>query len=247
MISSSTAMPTEKHRDRSIAARRAARVARHERERLIVDHLNRGVSVAEIAERIGVTEKRMRALVKEILARRMPEAPEDFAAVQVSRLNEALMVAYSAMSPDNLKAVALVVRIVRELDRYHRLAGAAAGRASRTAHGVQQDARFSTGHGARLKASARPDAPLAKRPEMAPEPIEKLESAPAGGVAQATSDGLGAPRQGSPNEIDAGSASEGSAPPASLPAPCVGAEVAPQALENIESAPGGTVAAGEPG
>ena len=89
-----------------------------------MDYLNRGVSVAEIAGRIGVTEKRMRALVKEILARRMPAAPEDFVALQVSRLNEALLVAYSAMSPENLRAVGLVVRIVRELDRYHGFAGA---------------------------------------------------------------------------------------------------------------------------
>jgi hypothetical protein len=35
----------------------------------------------------------MRALVREILARRMPAAPGDFAALQASRLNEALMVA----------------------------------------------------------------------------------------------------------------------------------------------------------
>ena len=60
--------------------------------------LARGVSVAEIAAREEVTEKRMRALVSEILARRMPEPPAEFLALQVSRLNEALLVAYSAMS-----------------------------------------------------------------------------------------------------------------------------------------------------
>ncbi len=111
--------PAAKPRDRSIEARGAARRAKFERERLIVDFLNRGVSVAEIAQRIDVTEKRARALVKEILARRMPAAPEDFAALQLSRLNEALLVAYGAMSAENLRAVGLVVRIVRELDRYH--------------------------------------------------------------------------------------------------------------------------------
>ena len=44
----------EKPRDRSIEARRAGQ-AKFERERLIVDSLNRGLSVAEIAQRIGVT------------------------------------------------------------------------------------------------------------------------------------------------------------------------------------------------
>ena len=44
----------------------------------------------------------------------------------MSRLNEALLVAYSAMSPTNLKAVDQVVKIVRELDRYHGFAAAGA-------------------------------------------------------------------------------------------------------------------------
>jgi transposase-like protein len=98
---------------------RAARLAKFERERLIIEYLNRGVSVAEIAARIGVGEKRMRAVIREILGRRMPAPPEEFVAIQVSRLNEALLVAYSAMAGMNLKAVDRVVKIVRELDRYH--------------------------------------------------------------------------------------------------------------------------------
>ncbi len=108
-----------KPRSRSIAARRAARVEKAVRERRIVDSLNRGVSTAEIAAREGVTEKRMRAVVGEILARRLPEAPADYVALQIGRLNEALLVAYSAMSGTNLRAVECVVRIVREMDRYH--------------------------------------------------------------------------------------------------------------------------------
>jgi hypothetical protein len=61
----------------------------------------------------------MRAIVREALAAHLPAPPEEFVALQVSRLNEALLVAYSAMSGMNLKAVDRVVRIVRELDRYH--------------------------------------------------------------------------------------------------------------------------------
>jgi hypothetical protein len=90
-----------------------------EREQLVVDTLNRGVSVAEIAARFGVGEKRMRAIIREIVARRQPHPPEEFVAIQVRRLNEELRVAFGAMSPTNLKAVDQVVKIVRELDRYH--------------------------------------------------------------------------------------------------------------------------------
>ena len=159
------APPAAKPRNRSIEARRAARQAKFERERLIVDSLNRGVPVAEIAARIGVTEKRMRAVVLEILARRMPEAPEDFAALQVSRLHEALLVAYSAMSADNLRAVGLVVKIVRELDRYHGFVPAGRS-ASRDHRDVEA-------------AADEPPSLPASRPQTAPQAPEKVQSAPA--------------------------------------------------------------------
>ena len=59
----------------------------------------------------------MRNLVREILAKRMPQPPAEFLALQVSRLNEALLVTYNAMhnsvSGTNFEAVDRVVRIVR--------------------------------------------------------------------------------------------------------------------------------------
>ena len=61
----------------------------------------------------------MRKYVRGLLARRPPEPPVEFMALQVSRLNQALFVSYGAMSGANLRAVDRVVRIVRELDRYH--------------------------------------------------------------------------------------------------------------------------------
>ena len=73
--------------------------------------------------RFDVGEKRMRAIVREILDRRQPQPPEEFLAIQVSRLNEALLVAFSAMGNANLKAVGEVRRLVRDLDRYHGFAG----------------------------------------------------------------------------------------------------------------------------
>src|SRR5271170_6137320 len=111
-------------RDRSVEAGRAKRQAKASRERRIMASLNRGVSVAVIAEWEDVGEKHMRALVRDILARRMPEPPAQFIAMQVSRLNEALRVSYDAMAGANLQAVDRVVKIVRELDRYHGLAAA---------------------------------------------------------------------------------------------------------------------------
>ena len=181
MPASVTALADAKPRDRSMEGRRAARRAKFERERLIVDYLNRGVSVAEIAGRIGVTEKRMRALVREILVRRMPAAPEDFAALQASRLNEALLVAYGAMSAENLEAVALVVRIVRELDRYHGFFPAER-RSSRAAEATAEE----------------PLARTAKGSQMAPQALENAQNAPGNGGAETGTEATRPRRRTSP-------------------------------------------------
>ena len=110
-------------RKRSVAARRATQREKVQREERIVGLLNRGVSVPEIAASEGLSLKRMRNIVREVLAERMPQPPAEFLALQVSRLNEALLVTYSAMHTPaagaNFEAVDRVVRIVRELDRYH--------------------------------------------------------------------------------------------------------------------------------
>ena len=120
--------PTPVRRDRSVQGRRKAREARAARERQIISLLNRGVSVAEIASQSGVSIQRMRNLVRKILAERAPEPPAEFLALQISRLNEALLVSYSAMhnsmTGTNFEAVDRVIRIVRELDRYHGFAPA---------------------------------------------------------------------------------------------------------------------------
>jgi hypothetical protein len=111
----------------SPATRRATGREKAKREARVVSLLNRGVSIPEIAAEEGLSLKRMRNLVREILAQRMPQPPAEFLALQISRLHEALLVSYTAMhtsaSGANFEAVDRVVRIVRELDRYHGFAG----------------------------------------------------------------------------------------------------------------------------
>ena len=157
-------------RDRSVEARRAARQAKARRERRIIASLNRGASVAVIAEWEDVGEKRMRALVRDILARRMPEPPTQFLAMQVSRLNEALVVSFDAMSGSNLQAVDRVVKIVRELDRYHGFVAA-----ERWALPVAPEAEIVPWLEAHIAKRSRP--------QMAPQRLEKIESAPGNGMA----------------------------------------------------------------
>jgi hypothetical protein len=107
----------------SSGIRRATPREKVQREERIVGLLNRGASVPEIAASEGLTLKRMRNVVRDILAERMPQPPAEFLALQVSRLNEALLVSFTAMHDPvegtNFEAVDRIVRIVRELDRYH--------------------------------------------------------------------------------------------------------------------------------
>jgi len=200
--------PAPRPRNHSIEARREARALKAARERLIVDCLNRGLSMAEIAQRTGVTEKRMRAAIREILARREPQAPDEFVAMQVGRLNEALNVAYSAMSRENLGAVRLVVRIVRELDRYH---------------GFAPSARRAARGGAQPAGGLAPSANI----EPALQASEKTRSAPGNG-AKARARRPAVPNAG-PDPATGADASAGP-PTCAMPAP--------QTIEKARFAPG---------
>ena len=153
---------------RSGPPRREERREKAEREARIVSLLNRGVSIPEIAAEEGLSLKRMRNLVREILAERMPQPPAEFLALQVSRLNEALLVSYGAMHTStlgpNFEAVDRVVRIVRELDRYH---GFAALPRSREETGGAPARRRLSSVRSRSKAQARVNSLIA------PQVIEK--------------------------------------------------------------------------
>jgi hypothetical protein len=122
----------------SSGIRRATRREKVYREERIVGLLNRGASVPEIAASEGLSLKRMCNVVRDILSERMPQPPAEFLALQVSRLNEALLVSFSAMhtteAGTNFEAVDRVVKIVRELDRYHGFAAAPRSREETETH-----------------------------------------------------------------------------------------------------------------
>ena len=197
---------------------RAARLAKFKREQRIVEYLNRGVAVVEIAAQMGLSEKRMHAIVRDILDRRMPHPPKEFVAIQASRLNEALLVAYSAMSMTNLGAVDRVVKIVRELDRYHGLSAVAGRRRFEPDELAAPDEGTVVYGGAfvcRAEWAAADDEDLAleygtqgplaafergevwppagdSRPEFQPQAVEKTDSAPGPFEAEALARAAGA-------------------------------------------------------
>jgi hypothetical protein len=77
------------------------------------------VTIEEIAASEGISPRWARERKAAILARRTIDPPREFVQLQIRRLSEAMLVAYSALSTGNLHAVDQVIKLVRELDRYH--------------------------------------------------------------------------------------------------------------------------------
>ncbi len=102
-------------------------------------------------------------MFRTLFARRAPEATGEFIATQMSRLNEALLVSFGAMSAENLPAVDRVVKIVRELDRYQGFGGGARGTATR------RKLLESLNSGAEMEPSEEPSRRFA-RPAGGPHP-----------------------------------------------------------------------------
>ena len=116
---SETPVQTPVRRDRSAAARRAARLERAERAARIISLLNRGVSVAEIAACEGLSLKRMRNLVPEIPGEahasapgRVPRASSQPAQRSAARDLHAM---HLSAAGTNFEGVDRVVGIVRAL------------------------------------------------------------------------------------------------------------------------------------
>ncbi|MGO4870381.1 MAG: hypothetical protein ACLPGW_07180 [Roseiarcus sp.] len=103
-----------------------ARRAKAERNLRLFNLLKAGVPVAEIALQEGLSVRRARELVQEMLERRDIDPPAGFVQLQIGRLGDAMMVAHTAMMEGDLKALDRVLRIVGELDRYHGFARAQA-------------------------------------------------------------------------------------------------------------------------
>jgi hypothetical protein len=90
-----------------------------QRDLRLIEKLAAGVTIEEIAASEGISCKWARERKAVILAERIIDRPHEFIQLQIRRLNEAMLVAYSSMTTGNVKAVDQVIKVVRELDRYH--------------------------------------------------------------------------------------------------------------------------------
>ena len=99
--------------------RRATKRELAQRDLRLIEKLAAGVTIEEIAASEGISRKWAQERKSAILAERTIDPPHEFIQLQIRRLNEAMLVAYSSMTTGNVKAVDQVIKVVRELDRYH--------------------------------------------------------------------------------------------------------------------------------
>jgi hypothetical protein len=116
---SDTAANPQLKPNRSRPVRRETQRTRSERNFRIFNMLKAGAPMTEIAKQERLSVRRTRALIQAILASREVDPPPGFLQTQVGRLNDAMMIAHSAMMSGNLQALDRVVRLVNELNRYH--------------------------------------------------------------------------------------------------------------------------------
>jgi hypothetical protein len=99
--------------------RRATKREMAKQDLRLIEKLAAGVTIEEVAASEGISVKWARERRAALLASRVIDTPHEFIKLQIRRLSEAMLVSYSAMSNGDLKAVDQVIKVVRELDRYH--------------------------------------------------------------------------------------------------------------------------------
>jgi hypothetical protein len=99
--------------------RRATKRDLAKRDLRLVEKLAAGATIEEIAANEGISVKWARERKTAVLASRVIDTPHEFIKLQIRRLSEAMLVSYSAMSLGDLRAVDKVIKVARELERYH--------------------------------------------------------------------------------------------------------------------------------
>jgi hypothetical protein len=100
-------------------ARRLTRIARRERAFSLIAS---GYTYNQIAKMVRTSVATVRREIDRALAEQPLEAPVGFVQPQIARLIKTLRLAEAAIELGELKAVAIYLRIVAALDRYHELA-----------------------------------------------------------------------------------------------------------------------------
>ena len=181
--SSSREAPAPPEPARRVAPRRATA----DRRLRILERLTTGLTVAHIAREEGLSVQRIRRIIAEMLESREIDPPAGFVQLQIARLSEAMIVARTMMMEGDLHAMDRLIKLTGELDRYHGFAPAQipwAREAAPPRLAAPEPRAILPSRGVSLAGIAAREGLTAKRsrPEMAPQRLEKIESAPGNGM-----------------------------------------------------------------
>ena len=109
----------EERAETGLKRRRITKRELAKRDLRLIEKLAAGATIEEIAASEGISVKWARERKAALLASRVIDTPHEFIKLQIRRLSEAMLVSYSAMSLGDLKAVDKVIKVARELERYH--------------------------------------------------------------------------------------------------------------------------------
>jgi hypothetical protein len=112
-------MEDEAHRAPKRPLNAVARAARRSR---IFARLREGSAYDEIARDERLTPERIRQIVREALARRLPDEDTDHAKLQLDRLRSAMRVATAAVEEGDVSAIAPLLKVLDRVDRYQKTA-----------------------------------------------------------------------------------------------------------------------------
>jgi hypothetical protein len=101
------------------AVRVAPRRKTADRRLRILERLTTGLSVAHIARVEKLTVRRVQQIIADMLDSREIDPPAGFVQLQVARLSNAMIVSHTMMMEGDLQAVDRMIKLTRELDRYH--------------------------------------------------------------------------------------------------------------------------------
>ena len=101
---------------------RERRSEKRERRRKLLDMVVAGYAYETIADRFKISVATLRREVDRALADRAPDDAQRYVALQLARLQKAMLVVDRAMDAADLRAIPALATLLGEFDRYHGLA-----------------------------------------------------------------------------------------------------------------------------
>jgi hypothetical protein len=102
------------------ARRRLNPYTKAERRERIFARLRLGWSYEKVALEEGVSERRIRQIVADVVRREELDDPTDHALLQIMRLEGAQAVAAEAVDAGDLRAIGPLLKVLERIDRYHK-------------------------------------------------------------------------------------------------------------------------------